>query len=245
MRLDKFLSHAGFGSRKEVKQLIRQKRVRVNDTLAKNPSQKINPETDTVYVDDEPISYKEHYYYVLNKPSGYISATEDQYRPTVLDFFVGLPAFEKLFPVGRLDVDTEGLLIITTDGQLAHRLTHPKWNVEKEYYAIVEGDVSNIDFSKNEKEGLFFKKENYKTKPFKVKILSSSPEKSEIQITLTEGKYHIVKNIMEQLGHPVQYLRRTRVANLKLDENLKTGEFRELTEEEINDLKKTVNLLND
>ena len=109
----------------------------------------------------------------------------------------------------------------------------------------MEGDVSNIDFSKYEKEGLFLQKENYKTKPFKVKILSSSPEKSEIQITLTEGKYHIVKNIMEQLGHPVQYLRRTRVANLKLDENLKTGEFRELTEEEINDLKKTVNLLND
>ena len=245
MRLDKFLSNAGFGSRKEVKELIKQRRVQINDTTAKSPSQKVNPETDTVFVDEEPVVYKEHYYYMLNKPAGYLSATEDKYRPTVLDFFVGMPAFEKLFPVGRLDIDTEGLLIITTDGQLAHRLSHPKWNIEKEYYAIVEGDVSNIDFSKFEKEGLFLKKQNYKTKPFKVKVLRTTPEKSEIQITLTEGKYHIVKNIMEQLVHPVQYLKRTKIADLKLDENLKPGEFRELTEEEVKNLKKLVNLSDD
>ena len=242
MRLDKFLSNAGFGSRKEVKELIKQRRVQINDTVAKNPSQKVNPETDTVFVDEEPVVYKEHYYYMLNKPAGYLSATEDKYRPTVLDFFVGMPAFEKLFPVGRLDIDTEGLLIITTDGQLAHRLSHPKWNIEKEYYAVVKGDVSNIDFSKFEKEGLYLKKQNYKTKPFSVKVLKTTPEKSEVQITLTEGKYHIVKNIMEQLGHPVQYLKRTRVADLKLDEKLKPGEFRELTEEEVKNLKKLVNL---
>jgi len=167
---------------------------------------------------------------VLNKPAGYITATEDEEYPTVLDLFSDLPVASKLFPVGRLDIDTEGLLILTTDGQFGHRLSHPKWNIEKEYCAIVEGDISNIDFSEYKNKGIYLKKEKY------------SKDKSEILITLTEGKYHIVKRIMQELGYPVLYLKRIRIGSLKLDEDLLPGEFRELTEKEIKELKKLIKM---
>lgn len=193
-------------------------------------------------MDEEQIDYKENYYFMLNKPTGYISATTDEYEPTVIDLFSGFPAKEKLFPVGRLDRDTEGLLIITTDGQFAHRITHPKWNIEKEYFAKVEGDIGSVDFSQFEDRGIYLKSDKYQTKPFKVNVLKAGKDFSELTITVTEGKYHIVKKIMAQLGHPVVYLKRIRIANLRLDEELKPGEYRELTEEEINDLKEAVNL---
>ncbi|NPA12473.1 MAG: rRNA pseudouridine synthase [Aquificae bacterium] len=240
VRLDKFLADLGVGSRKDAKKLIKQKRVQVNSEVVSSPSIHINPETDVVYLDDQPLEYKEYYYYMFNKPQGYITATSDETMPTVMDFFQDKPKVRELFPVGRLDIDTEGLLIITNDGQLAHRLSHPKWQIEKEYYTVVKGDLSGKDFSKYEKEGLKLK--DYKTKPFKLQVLSTSPDKSEIKITLTEGKYHIVKRIMETLGHPVVYLKRTRIGNLTLDENLSTGDHRELTPEEVKNLKKLVNL---
>ena len=242
IRIDKFLADFGLGSRKEVRKYLKQERVTVNDKVIKTPSFHVNPREDIVKVDDTVIQYKDNVYYMLNKPSGYITATTDESMPTVMEFFIEEPYFSKLFPVGRLDIDTEGLLIVTTDGQLAHRLAHPKWNIEKEYYAVVKGDVSNIDFSRFEKEGILLKKDKYRTKPFKVKVLSTSPEKSEILITVTEGKYHIVKKIMEELGHPVLYLKRVRIGSLKLDESLEAGEFRELTEEELKKLKKEINL---
>ncbi len=242
VRIDKFLANFGLGSRKEVRKYLKQERVTVNDQLVKNPSFHVNPHQDVVKVDDKVIHYKDNAYYMFNKPAGYITATTDESMPTVMEFFTEEPYFSKLFPIGRLDIDTEGLLIITTDGQLAHRLAHPKWEIEKEYYAVVKGDVSDIDFSRFEKEGLLLKKDKYKTKPFKVKVLSVSPEKSEILITVTEGKYHIVKKIMEELGHPVLYLKRVRIGPLKLDEKLQPGEFRELTEEELKKLKEAVNL---
>ncbi len=179
---------------------------------------------------------------MLNKPAGYITATEDEEYPTVLDLFSDLPVASKLFPVGRLDIDTEGLLILTTDGQFGHRLSHPKWNIEKEYYVVVEGDISNIDFSEYKNKGIYLKKEKYQTKPFKVKVLNTSKDKSEMLITLTEGKYHIVKRIMQELEHPVLYLKRIRIGSLKLDEDLLPGEFRELTEKEIKELKKLIKM---
>lgn len=179
---------------------------------------------------------------MLNKPKGYITATYDENYPTVMDLFSSESIIDKLFPIGRLDIDTEGLLIITSDGQLAHRITHPKWNIEKEYFVIVEGDVSDIDFSRYEKEGIYLKKEKYKTKPFKVEVLKTSPEESEILITITEGKYHIIKNIMSELKHEVIYLKRVRIGPLKLDEDLAPGEYRELTKEEIDLIKKFVKL---
>ncbi|ACO04038.1 MULTISPECIES: 16S rRNA pseudouridine(516) synthase [Persephonella] len=180
---------------------------------------------------------------MFNKPSGYITAVKDERYPTVMDFFADLPFSKKLFPVGRLDIDTEGLLIITDDGQLAHRIAHPKWEIEKEYYAVVKGDISDLDLSRFEKEGIVLKKEKYRTKPFKINIISTSEERSEIYITVREGKYHIVKRIMEELGHPVLYLKRVRIGPLRLDEDLEEGDFRELTDEEIEKLKRSVNLL--
>jgi len=173
---------------------------------------------------------------MFNKPAGCITATYDENFPTVMDYFSDYHFSNKLFPVGRLDIDTEGLLIITTDGLMAHRLAHPKWKIEKEYYAVVEGNAFDIDTEKI-KKGIKLK-DGYQTKPFEIKILSES----EILITITEGKYHIVKRIMETLSHPVKYLKRIRIGNLKLDENLSAGEFRELTEEEIKSLKSLVSI---
>ena len=183
---------------------------------------------------------------MFNKPSGYITATYSEDYPTVMDFFYDFPLINKLFPVGRLDIDTEGLLILTTDGQFGHRLAHPKWEIEKEYFAVVKGDISELkdEIEKYKKEGILLKenKERYQTKPFKIEILNLDKDKSEILITVTEGKYHIVKRIMEALGYPVLYLKRVRVGNLKLDKDLESGEFRELTEGEISNLKKLINL---
>ena len=242
MRLDKFLVNQGFGSRKEVQKLIKAGIVYVNNFPVEDPSFHINPEKDVVEIEGQEIEYKENYYFMLNKPKGYITATYDENYPTVMDLFASEPIVSKLFPVGRLDVDTEGLLIITSDGFLAHRLSHPKWNVEKEYFVIVEGDISDIDFSKYEKEGMYLKKEKYKTKPFKVKVLKTSFEESELLITITEGKYHIVKKIMYAVGHEVKYLKRVRIGPLILDEDLEVGEYRELTKEEISLLKSYVKM---
>jgi len=242
MRLDKFLVNQGFGSRKEVHKLIKSGIVKVNGEIIEDPSYHIDPNKDIVKIEDEEIEYKENFYFMLNKPKGYITATYDENYPTVMDLFSSEPIIDKLFPIGRLDIDTEGLLIITSDGQLAHRITHPKWNIEKEYFVIVEGDVSDIDFSRYEKEGIYLKKEKYKTKPFKVEVLKTSPEESEMLITITEGKYHIIKNIMSELKHEVIYLKRVRIGPLKLDEDLAPGEYRELTKEEINLIKKFVKL---
>ncbi len=240
IRLDKFLSHLGFGTRKEIKKLLKQGLVTVNDQIVKKPVL-VDPDKDIVKIEEEPIKYREHFYYMLNKPQGYITATKSQEHSTVLDLMYEEPVVDKLFPVGRLDIDTEGLLIITNDGQLSHRLTHPKWEIEKEYYAVVKGDISKENLSKYEKEGIELEK-GLKTKPFKIEIISTDRDRSHIKITVTEGKYHIVKRIMEKLGFPVLYLKRIRIGSLSLDENLETGEYRELTEDEINQLKKLVKL---
>ncbi|WP_297888730.1 pseudouridine synthase [Sulfurihydrogenibium sp.] len=242
IRLDRFLANQGFGSRSEVQKLIKKGFVKVNDQEVKNPAVHIDPSKDKITVEDQEVDYQENFYFMLNKPSGYLTATYDENLPTVLELLSDQSIADKLFPVGRLDLDTEGLLILTTDGQLAHRLAHPKWNVEKEYFAIVKGDVSSINFSVYEKKGIYLKKDKYQTKPFKVKVLFHSTDQSEIFITVLEGKYHIVKRIMEELGHPVEYLRRIRMGTLSLDEDLKVGDYRPLTKEEVEKLKDLVNL---
>lgn len=240
IRIDRFLANIGIGSRKTVKKILKEKRVSVNGNVISDPSFKVDPEFDTVSIDGNLITYKKNHYYMLNKPSGYVTSTYDKEKPYIMELFHHIPFYEKLFPAGRLDIDTEGLLIITDDGVFAHRITHPKWKVEKEYYAVVKGDVSDVNTHIFEREGI--KLNNYRTKPFKIKVISSSEEKSEILITVREGKYHIVKRIMEKIGHPVLYLKRVRIGSLKLDENLKLGEFRELTDGEINSLKKLIKL---
>ena len=243
MRLDKFLSNYGLGSRSNVKTFIKKGLVKVNDEIVKNPSYKINVEKDTIFFNKKKLNFQKDYYFMLNKPSGYITAKKDGFYPTVMEFFYNEPFFSKLFPVGRLDVDTEGLLIITSDGTFSHRISHPKWEIEKEYFVKVKGNLSGKDFAKFEKEGIYLERDKYKTKPFKIKVLKSSENESEILITLKEGKYHIVKKIMKEIGHPVKYLKRVRIGSLKLDKNLKTGEYRHLTENEIISLKKEVKLI--
>jgi len=246
MRLDRFLANAKLGTRKEVKKLIKKEMVKVNDEVVKSPHTHIDVEKDKVVVDGKEIKLIENLYYMFNKPSGYLTAKEDKFFPTIMEFFEGNPYIDKLFPIGRLDIDTEGLLIITTDGQLAHRLTHPKWNVEKEYVAVVDG-IFNLEqdrLKKFEKEGVYLKKSKYQTKPFKLEVLDINKEEgtSTLGITITEGKYHIVKRILREIGFPVINLKRVRIGSLKLDENLSLGEYRELTPEEIKALKELVKL---
>lgn len=241
MRLDKYLSHIGIGTRKEVKKLLKEGLVTVNGEVVKRPVH-VDPEKDIVEIEGEIVKYREFFYYMLNKPQGYITATKSEGQPTVLDLLYEEPVVDKLFPVGRLDIDTEGLLILTNDGQFAHRISHPKWEIEKEYYAVVKGKVEKDKTQRFEKEGVNLG--NYRTKPFSIEVIKAKDDRSEINITVKEGKYHIVKRIMEKLGHPVLYLKRVRVGNLVLDETLEPGEYRELSEGELYKLKELVKMQN-
>lgn len=233
MRLDKFLADAGLGTRTEVKGLIKKGRISVNGEKAKKPEMKVEPEKDEISFDGENLSYQEHFYYMLHKPAGVVSATEDGRLETVLDL-MDVPFKKKLFPVGRLDRDTEGLLLITDDGELAHQLLSPKKHVGKVYYAKVEGRVTEEDI-KVFKEGLKLE-EDFVTLPAELTILSQG-EISEIELLIYEGKFHQVKRMFEAVDKRVIYLKRLSMGSLVLDEALLPGESRVLTPEEINGLK--------
>ena len=237
MRLDKLLADAGFGTRSQVKRLIRKGFVTVNGEVVKDPSFNVNPEEDEVLVDGELVEYEKNYYLILHKPGGYITSTKDR-QMTVMELVADIPRFERLFPVGRLDKDAEGLLLITNDGELAHRLTHPKWKVPKVYYVVVEGELKEEELEPLRK-GMKFK--DFEAKPAKVRVLKSTKNESGAVIEITEGKYHQVKRMFEKIGHPVKYLRRIKFGNLELG-NLPVGEYRSLTEDELKELKKSVGL---
>jgi 16S rRNA pseudouridine516 synthase len=237
VRLDKLLADAGFGTRSQVKRLIRKGFVTVNGEVVKDPSFNVNPEEDEVLVDGELVEYEKNYYLILHKPGGYITSTKDR-QMTVMELVADIPRFERLFPVGRLDKDAEGLLLITNDGELAHRLTHPKWKVPKVYYVVVEGELKEEELEPLRK-GMKFK--DFEAKPAEVRILKSTENESEAEIEITEGKYHQVKRMFEKIGHPVKYLRRIKFGNLELG-NLPVGEYRSLTEDELKELKKSVGL---
>ena len=227
MRLDRMLSNAHAGTRSQVKKLVKDKRVKVNGILAKTSSMQINEKEDEVTLDDIPVVYEEHMYLMLYKPAGYISATEGRV-PTVMDLIY--EDGKGLFPCGRLDKDTEGLLLIMNDGPLAHQLLSPKHHVEKEYYVEHELEMSEDDIRRLE-AGICYNGETYK--PAKVKYIHPHA----CNLIITEGKYHEIKFMFAALGDKVTYLKRLRMKNLVLDENLKPGEYRYLTEQEINDLK--------
>ncbi len=238
MRLDKLLSNAGFGPRSQVKQLIRKRHVTVNGETVRDPSFHVDPKRDEILVDGEPVFYEENYYVMLNKPAGYVTSTKDR-ELTVMELVSDIPRFEKLFPVGRLDKDAEGLLLLTTDGELAHRLTHPKWKVPKKYYVVVKGMLAEESVEPL-RRGMELKE--FKAKPAKVRILKAKDEESEVEIEISEGKYHQVKRMFSAVGHPVRYLKRVGFGSLKLGE-LPPGHYRHLTEEEVNLLRKEVGLL--
>ena len=236
MRLDKYLAEMGVGTRQEVKKQIRQGKVTVNGIVVKAADTKIDENGDEVMVDGRNISYVSYEYYMLNKPAGVISATEDRKDTTVIDLIRDKKR-KDLFPVGRLDKDTEGLLLITNDGDLAHRLLAPKKHVDKVYYAKIDGVVTEED-AKKFAEGIDIgTDEEEMTRPAKLEIIKSR-EESEIRLTIHEGKFHQVKRMFHAVGKEVTYLKRERMGTLCLDENLKPGEYRLLTEEEIENVRK-------
>ncbi len=230
LRIDKILSNVGYGSRAEIKKYCKYGIIFVNGQVVNNPGLQVDPENDEIIFDGEKVNYREFVYIMLNKPGGYISATYDKFDPIVLDLIDPSYLVFEPFPVGRLDKDTEGLLVLTNDGQLSHRVLSPKKHVPKTYYAKVEGVVTNDDILEFEKGVVL--DDGYKTMPSQLKILKSD-EISEIELTIHEGKFHQVKRMFESVGKKVVYLKRLSMGNLKLDESLALGEYRELTIDEI------------
>lgn len=235
LRIDKMLANLGFGSRKEVKQLLKSGAVKINDMVIKDSKVHVDPEKDNVTLNGERIEYKEFIYLMMNKPPGVISATEDTKDETVIDLLAIEDAVYEPFPVGRLDKDTEGLLLITNDGQLAHQLLSPKKHVPKKYFAIIEGRVTEEDVEAF-KSGVTLD-DGYLTKPGDLLILKPGFT-SEIELTITEGKFHQVKRMFQSVGKKVVYLKRMTMGPLKLDETLELGEYRELTDDELDQLNK-------
>ena len=234
MRLDKYLADMQLGSRKEVKTYIKKGLVTVNGTVIKSDKFHVSEMEDTVIFDGEEITYQKDFYYLLHKPAGVISATVDNYEETVLDLFDDETYRDDLFPVGRLDKDTEGLLVITNDGALSHRLLSPKRHVEKEYFAEVAGIMTPEDQMKF-KEGLTIDggEECLPAELF-IDAIDEDAQTSEIRLILHEGKFHQVKRMVQAVGKEVTYLKRLRMGGLTLDEQLAYGEYRPLTAEELN-----------
>ena len=230
MRVDKLLSNVGVASRAELKKYCKQGLISVNGKVINNPGVQVDSESDDIRFNGEKIVYREFVYIMLNKPDGYISATYDKYDPIVLDLIDQSYLVFEPFPVGRLDKDTEGLPVLTNDGQLAHRVLSPKKHVPKTYYAKIQGKVTEEDILAFEKGVIL--DDGYETMPSQLKILKSD-DMSEIELTIHEGKFHQVKRMFESVGKKVVYLKRLSMGKLKLDESLKLGEYRELTEEEV------------
>ena len=230
MRIDKLLANSGFGSRKDVKKLLKSGAVLCNEKKITDAKAHVDPEQDQIMVHGELVEYREFIYVMMNKPQGYISATEDDRLQTVLDLLEPEDAYMKPFPVGRLDRDTEGLLVLTNDGQLAHDVLAPKKHVPKTYYAVIDGVVDEVDIERF-KQGVTLD-DGYVTKPGELTILKSGTQ-SEIELIITEGKFHQVKRMFEAVGKKVVYLKRIAMGALLLDESLEPGEYREMTEEEL------------
>lgn len=235
IRLDKYLADMGCGTRQEVKKLIRSGQVSVDGAVVKKPETKVEQTVQEVCLNGEKVGYESFEYYMLNKPAGVISATEDKSCQTVVDL-IQEKKRKDLFPVGRLDKDTEGLLLITNDGELAHRLLSPKKHVDKCYFARVSGKVTEDDvrsFENGVNIGSLEQPEI--TMPGKLEIIISD-EISQIRLTIQEGKFHQVKRMFQAVGKEVIYLKRLRMGTLVLDENLSIGEYRPLTKEELEKL---------
>lgn len=232
MRLDKFLAKTGLGSRAQVRKLIRSGQVTVDGAIVKDASFTLNARTAKVTASGAELGYREHHYLMLNKPPGVISATEDRLHSTVLELLP--PAYQhlKLFPVGRLDKDTQGLLLLTDDGSLAHNLLSPKKAVPKTYLALVRGAVDKEDQAAFAK-GITLS--DFTTLPAQLEILEAGPH-SRVKVTICEGKFHQVKRMFHALGKEVLALTRIGFGPLSLDANLAPGEMRELTAQELRSL---------
>ena len=224
-RLDKFLADTGIGTRSEAKQMIRKKLVTVNGTLATAPDQKINEISDIVCASGKAVNLRGFVYYLLHKPAGYVSATKDNLFPTVMEL---VPKGDDLFPVGRLDKDTEGLLLITNDGELAHRLLSPRRHVDKTYLAILDKPAEDSDIETFE-AGVDIGDGDL-TLPAKLQILPDN----QALLTIHEGRFHQVKRMFHAVGKEVVYLKRLSMGPISLPEDLEKGKYRELLKDEVN-----------
>ena len=227
MRLDKFLSDCGAGSRRDIKKAVKDGRVSVDGAVEKDPAAQI-AETAAVCFDGTPVAYRRFVYIMMNKPGGVVSATEDNVYPTVLSLLPEEYARFDLFPCGRLDVDTEGFLLLTNDGQTAHKLLSPKYKQPKTYFARVEGALPP---HAAERFAAGMDLGDFTAQPARLRVLSVG-DVSEAEVTVTEGKFHQVKRMFLALGTPVLYLKRLSFAGLSLDPALSPGAFRELTAQE-------------
>ncbi len=235
MRLDKYLCELGIGSRSDVKKLISKGRVKINGNIVKDAGLKLNEESDKVCVDDKELKYVRFEYYMLNKPQGYVSASKADLRNKEEKCVVELidtKVRKDLFPVGRLDKDTEGLLLITNDGALSHRLLSPKHHVDKTYYVELSGELSEAA-AEIIMKGVDIGDEK-PTMPCVIKIVNDNS----CNIVIQEGRYHQVKRMFETQGLTVTYLKRLKMGSLELDKELKLGEYRRLSSNELNALKK-------
>ncbi|MBW9150195.1 rRNA pseudouridine synthase [Clostridium sp. CM028] len=234
-RIDKILSNLGHGTRKEVKALLKKGKIEVDGVIVSDNTMKIDPDKAVIKVAGEEITYRKYIYIVMNKPAGVVSATVDKYDETVIDLIDQEYHAFNPFPIGRLDKDTVGLLLITNDGELNHKLIAPKNHVDKAYYAEINKFVDQKDID-TFKKGVVLD-DGYKCMPAILKVLNADENGSEVMITIQEGKFHQVKRMFESVDKNVAFLRRISFGPLKLDENLSEGQYRELSEEELDLLK--------
>lgn len=233
IRIDKLLSEMNYGTRREIKDAVKSGRISVDGLVIKKSDLKIDPSKTVILYDKKKVVYSEFEYYMLYKPSGVVSATKDNHYKTVIDL-IDCEKRKDLFPVGRLDIDTEGLLFITNDGELAHNLLAPTKHVAKTYYAEIDGTVTNTDAICFE-NGIEFEKDTI-SKPACLEILESASI-SRVYVTIAEGKFHQIKKMFQALDKKVVFLKRITMAGISLDEKLSPGEYRRLTDEEIKKLK--------
>lgn len=229
-RLDKVLSNLGLGSRTDVKITIKQGKVSINGRLVKDPATKVSL-VDSIEYNGEVLTRKKFYYFMMNKAPDCITATEDPKEKTVMEYLSFRHQNMNLFPIGRLDKETEGLLLFTTNGPLAHKYTSPKHLVTKEYYAEIQGVVGKQEIDAFE-TGVTLD-DGYKTLPSKLELISVDGDRSSVKIWLKEGKYRQIRRMFQSFGMEVIYLKRVRMGSIELDPNLNVGAYRELTEEEI------------
>ena len=239
MRLDKYLVACAVGSRTEVKNFLKSGRVTVNGKKEKSAKLQINEDTDEICFDGQKLEYEEFVYYMMNKPQGVISATEDPKHKTVLDLLDDLDRSKEVFPVGRLDIDTHGLLLLTNDGKLAHALLSPKRHVDKTYLAQVDGIMTDEDIEAFA-QGIPLK--DFTCQPAKLELVSMDAEKNQslVRVTIAEGKFHQVKRMVAYCGKEVMDLQRLTMGTLTLDEDLKRGEWRRLTKDELEALLESI-----
>ena len=230
IRLDKYLADMGLGTRSQVKEFIKKGKIQINGIVVKDGNLKVDSEKDLVHYEGNPIIYEEFEYYMLNKPAGVISASNDKRAQTVIDLITDKKR-DDLFPVGRLDKDTEGLLLISNDGELAHKLLSPKKHVDKTYYVELDKILSK-EASQQICEGVFIES-GVKSMPARLEYINDTT----VHLTIQEGKFHQVKKMFHAVGCEVTYLKRLSMGPLRLDTNLQSGEYRRLTDDELSALK--------